>query len=191
MAYRVFHIFSNVSAEENDVSYLPKNPFVQKILIKLGLITLKPTKEPVMGFAHSVVSPYKIQEVIQEQVVLLRENKLEPICIFIGSKDYTNLCEYADFSLIQQVSYIESVKLLEEFSTSAPTSLTETSLNSRIFELLNEQTSTLINKSFKRIPGSLIVSGYKFLNLPLVILPWLSGVFVAPDLNSEPNTTMI
>jgi hypothetical protein len=191
MSYRIFHIFTNTLPPESAPSYRVKSRLLERILSKLGLLVeVEQHPEPV-SFAHSVLSPAKIQEVTKDQIALLRTNQLEPLCIFIGSKDYVQLCEYADFQLIQQVSYIETLKLLEEFTQTLPLSNQDTEINRKVFELVSKESKNLINHQLKRIPGSLVVSGYKFLNLPMIILPWLSGVFVAPNLSTEPNTTVI
>jgi len=190
MAYRVFHIFSKPADPEDVVAYKPSSSFVKNILLKLGL--LKETKQasPSLSFAHSVVSPLELQKVIKEQMTLLRLNKLEPFCIFIGSRDYSDLCEYADIHLIQQVSHIDTIQLFEEFTKTLPLSK-EHAINAKMLDLVQHETSALHNRQIHRLPGSLIVSGYKFLNLPIIILPWLGGVFVAPSLATPPNTTLI
>jgi len=193
MPYQIFHIFTKQVNREAEKRYTVKNSLLTKSLIRLGIIKEISAEASNVSFSYSFVSPVKIQEIIKDQVAHLRSTKLEPMCIFIGSKDYTELCEYADLSLIQQFSYIESVRILEEIKQAAPLSSTDQKVNGKVFELLINQNHGLINQKIQRIPGSLIVSGYRFLDLPLIILPWLSGVFVAPDLSQdvEPNTTII
>lgn len=191
--YRILHIFSNSDTAQQESEFTVKNTFIEVVLTRLGWIKKKALPTSSLQFGHSIVRPSRIQEIIKDQVAHLRTYKLNPLCIFIGSQDYSDLCEYADFSLIRQVSYIESVRTFEEIQTMAPQSSQEQGINGKIFEAVLNQHKDLINKKFQRIPGSLIVSGYRFLDLPLIILPWLSGVFVAPDLSEdvEPNTTMI
>lgn len=191
MPYQIVHISTNPEPVNQTPTFVGRNATIQKWLIKLGLIKEYTAPEgQEVKFSHSLISPVKIQDIVKDQVGLLRMNKLQPLCIFIGSKDYVDLCEYADLHLIEQVSYVESVKLLEDFHRTVPT-LDSESLNEKIFEIVCRETDDYVNKKIKRMPGSLIVSGYKFLNLPLVILPWLSGVFVSPNLDAEPNTTII
>jgi len=191
MAYRILHIFQNNDTAEE--SYEFTSPLLQRLLIKLGILKKKNNVKQKLEFHHTAISPQKLTEVIKDQVAHLRSNKLSPLCIFIGSQDYINLCEYSSLSLIEQISYIESIKILEEIKTSVPMSQDESSLNTKALDIIGNSTKNLINRKYKRIPGSLIVSGYKFLNLPIIILPWLSGVFVSPDLSEppEPNTTFI
>lgn len=191
MAYRIFHVTTHATTKPTTQQYQIRHKFVERLLSKLGLISVAEAPEDGLSFAHSVLSPVKIQEITKDQIALLRSHNLDPLCIFIGSKDYVQICEYADVKLIEQVSYVETLRMLEEFQQTVPGSLTDTEMNRRVFEVLNKESKDLINQQFKRIPGSLIVSGYKFLNLPLIILPWLSGVFVAPNLSAEPNTTLI
>jgi len=196
MAYRIFHIFTNSpTPSSTEQSYTVKHPLVRKILLRLGVLKplVKAPDSDSFHFRHSVLSPLKLQEIIKDQVAHLRSHQLSPICIFIGSQDYVQMCEYSDLSLIEQVSYVESIKLVEEFSRTFPVSSNDTEIKQKVFEFIAKESQSLLNKQYQRLPGSLIVSGYKFLNLPLVILPWLSGVFVAPDLSDAPapNTTII
>ena len=187
--YRIFHIFQEVSIIP-EKSYVLKNETLKKILLKLNLIKEAPVVKNDVHFSHSIISPIELQKVIQEQITLLRMNNLEPFCIFIGNKDYSDLCEYSDLNLIQQVSYLDSISLIEEFQKTIPTA-TDPSLNSKVFDFIKKETSDMLYRKVQQLPGSLIASGYKFLNVPLVILPWLGGVFVAPNLSSQPNTTLI
>lgn len=193
MAYRIFHIFTNSSVKEDTQNYKVENKFFEKILLSLGVIKKEDSVKSDLKFQHSVISPSKLQDIIKDQIAHLRVNNLEPFCIFIGSQDYVNICEYADFGIIEKVSYVENIKLLEEVTKTIPLSMNDGEISRKMFEFANLESRGLINRQQKRIPGSLIVSGYTFLSLPLVILPWLSGVFVTPDMSESPppNTTFI